>query len=129
MKIGNERLLKLATHLESGKLGHEVFDFEQWNDAQGPRCGTCGCAIGECPIAFPDEWGFDAFGVPELIGEKWGARNGSRIFFELTEDQMEHLFLPESQMPHLFGGVDLNGLATAAQVAANIRAFVEKRQG
>lgn len=62
--IHKNRLLKLAAHLEKGKLGHKVFAFAYINaNARGLElkrngCGTMGCAIGECPIAFPNDWRF-----------------------------------------------------------------------
>ena len=48
--MNRERLLRLADHLDHGKLGHEEFDFKQYNDTTESMCGTAGCAIGECPI-------------------------------------------------------------------------------
>lgn len=47
-KFRKDRLLKIAEHLEAGKLGHKKFDFRYFNngakDARG--CGTSGCAVG-----------------------------------------------------------------------------------
>ncbi len=128
MNLGNERLLKLATHLESGKLGHEVFDFSEYNNTQKPECGTSGCALGECPIAFPDDWEFDSCGIP-VTPESQGPMSSSMDFFNLTKEQHEHLFIPNKQCVSEYGGNYLDETATAAQVAANIRAFVEKREG
>ena len=52
---GKERLLKLAEHLESGKLKHERFDFSTISNVVN-GCFTNGCAIGELPIVFPEAW-------------------------------------------------------------------------
>ena len=59
-----EKLTTLANHLLHGKLGHEKFDFSNFNFTPhkmliSNECGTLGCALGECPIIWPDEWTFD----------------------------------------------------------------------
>lgn len=137
-----ERLLKLADHLENGKLGHKKFDFSAYHaDEFGhyykepENCGHLGCAIGECPVVFPEDWGFgldcgldyvplllngEGFGDPEL---------SSMNFFGLTWEEHMHLFNPCAQDTDAYGGVDLAGDATKEQVASNIRAFVAKKQG
>lgn len=50
--MNKRRLLKLATHLETGKLGHRHFYFGAYNlgAVTANKCGTSGCAIGELPI-------------------------------------------------------------------------------
>jgi len=68
-KFEHDLLLKLADHLESGKLGHPTFDFTTFNSTlrydMSPRkpvvpgCGTNGCAIGELPVLFPKLWKFN----------------------------------------------------------------------
>jgi len=60
-----DRLLILADHLLYGSLGHKVFDFNTYNTYDNPfekplegvprGCGTHGCAIGECPVIWPEE--------------------------------------------------------------------------
>ncbi len=127
MNIGNERLLKLATHLESGKLGHEVFDFSEYNNVCKPICGTAGCAIGECPIVFPDEWKFSLSGLP--LFNDYGPRGGAKSFFEINDEEADCLFFPMSPDAIRRTSSILPMDATAAQVAANIRAFVERRTG
>lgn len=122
-----ERLTKLAEHLETGKLGHKIFDFSTYNanrngdDMGTARCGTAGCAIGECPIVFPDEWKFDKLGGIVL-------RSGDdhTVFFDITDEQYDHLFLPNDQDCETYGGEELGKDATRYQVAANIRAFIER---
>lgn len=133
-----ERLIKLADHLESGKLGHAEFDFGIINsgpdgtDAIDPTvCGTLGCAMGELPILFPDVFMFIS---------KYGAsvvcrRNNSSgrwhqdvcEFFDIDGNEQNHLFYPHGQDCLYYGGIPLNGGATAEQVASNIRAFVAKK--
>ncbi len=123
-----ERLLKLADHLENGKLGHEVFDFGQYNagDMNKNGCGTNGCAIGECPIVFPEDWEFRGL-VPKLIAmPTWDATDSGQFYFDITLDQYKHLFIPECQIEE-YGGIELYENATKEQVAANIREFVKRK--
>lgn len=97
-----ERLKKLANHLLTGKLGHKNFTLESWNfdfghHGPGPYCGTSGCAIGECPIIFPEDWRYDIVGDPTLIeryyGNPWDA---STVYFDLSKSENEYLFCIQS---------------------------------
>lgn len=122
------RLLKLADHLETGKRGHKTFDFSVL--FRQARCGTAGCAIGECPWVFPDEWHLarvDWGGVkydPELRensnGDGW---EDAIQFFGISERVADSLFMP-GECPR-FNGVRLGDDATPVAVAANIRAYVD----
>ncbi len=139
--MNKERLLKLADHLEHGKLGHKVFDFGVINEFRekevvkgggftGSACRTVGCALGECPIVWPDEWEFNGPFV-NLKGSDACSFQSARLFFELGEDfefAEYHLFFSDSQEQR-YGGEFLHRNATKEQVAANIRAFVEKCGG
>lgn len=135
--IHRKRLLKLAAHLEKGKLGHEKFNFRIWNgDSYGLQlrvngCGTEGC--GECPFIF-DDWTWSD-GYPRLKGSKPeefscdGTRKDIVRFFAITHRQADHLFCPTgtgnaNQKPERYGGKILYRDATPKQVARNIRAFV-----
>lgn len=125
--MNKERLEKLATHLESGKLGHEKFDFNRWNadkdgDSPARECGYAGCAIGECPIVFAEDWEF--FYKPRLKASFSGPLSCARRFFSISDEAANHLFLPDSQDCPRYGGHILGIAATPAQVAANIRAFI-----
>lgn len=62
--IRTDRLRQLADHLLNGKLGHQIFNFAFYNDRFINKCGTSGCAIGECPIVFPDDWIWTEDGDP-----------------------------------------------------------------
>ncbi len=130
-QIHIDRLLKLADHLEHGQLGHTVFDFDNYNvdkvgainkAHQEPSCGYAGCAIGECPIVFPDDWCFNQQGWPVTL--KHTTRYAIQIFFDISECESGHLFMPKSQYPMNYGGQRLTEKATKEEVAANIRAFV-----
>jgi len=133
------RLLKLAEHLERGKLGHSVFDFDVMCVQR--KCGTAGCAIGECPWAFPDEWELVEIysswdnGPPLLdpqlkrdsLGDGW---DDAKEFFGLTDEQARSLFMPDHAEGDFgsyrrYNGIRLGKDATPKQVAANIRAFVD----
>jgi hypothetical protein len=120
-----ERLLWLARHLRSGRLGHENFDYKEIN-AGGTyenMCGTRGCALGELPIAFPDKWKF-VRGLdhlkhyhPRLINSsRWSLYSDAKAFFELDEKQLDYLFYPFANT--------LGDDATADQVANLIEKFV-----
>ncbi len=138
------RLLKLAKHLEKGKLGHKKFDFQVINQPRGNNnlipsstcgvkpysCGYAGCAMGECPVAFPRQWLFDAAARPRLrVGSDQEAGvptfADACAFFGLDTAAGVHLFEPNAQYTEMFGGRRLGPRATKRQVAANIRAFVK----
>lgn len=122
--MNRERLEKLAAHLETGQLGHAVFDFSVFNDAPS-RCGTNGCAIGELPIVFPDDWVFSKSGVPALSDGSASACSACRIwenvegYFEISGGQSDLLFLSGS--PPL-----LPRTATRNHVAARIRELLAR---
>lgn len=130
--MNKERLLQLAEHLEKGQLGHKYFSFSVWNsddweDGADTKCGTTGCAIGECPFIWPDDWKFDTDGEPVLTG-KIGVHDSVLDWFNLSVPEARHLFIPDAQSEILYGGRNLTGDATKYEVAANIRAFIEKKE-
>lgn len=148
LSLGDTRLLKLAEHLENGKLGHEIFDFRVFNkdvekyddegreffDYVSPKayfCGTNGCAIGECVTVFPDKWTFNYVSEPVLLGDypRFGLLHDSLAsamqFFDLNPLEVHHLFIP--CMQKLRWGMYLDSDATKEDVARNIRRFVELR--
>jgi hypothetical protein len=107
--MNKERLLKLADHLEFGVLGHSIFDFSYLNLGKvNPKnlCATNGCAIGECPIAFPEDWEFRQIWqgtepLPILKGIKLDIDSNASLafksaqeFFDLTIGESDILFLP-----------------------------------
>ena len=132
-----DRLLKLADHLENGVLGHKEFSFRFIN--KGPfkdnGCGIMGCAIGECPIVFPDEWKFQEIGYNTfrpICGGLLNPSTSAQLFFDLNYLDVRVLFYPhfiEVYEQYLKNNntklVRLEVDATKEQVAANIRKFVE----
>lgn len=125
-----ERLERIATHLEAGRPnGHPVFDFSTFNTPAGPACGSHGCAIGECPIVWPDEWMFSPHLGP-VLRDKYGRKTimeSTMAWFALTEHEAYHLFFPDQQDQHLYGGEWLRCDALAIEVAANIRIFISNK--
>ncbi len=111
--IQRKRLEKLERHLRSGKLFHERFVLMTWNAGPGAGngCGTEGCAIGECPGLFPEDWywqegmrdatpmlrkatgAFGVYGVFGAVFDFFGAppelfRSGSRLPHRATRFQV-----------------------------------------
>ncbi len=128
--MNEARLRKLADHLESGKLGHAIFRYSEYNDVDAPKCGTAGCAIGECPIAFPEHWSFSPHGYPVLskvleLGLNPSCLYSGAEFFDL--DSGEFFFLFDPTAPISRGGSPLPPEATAQQVAEHIRKFVSHK--
>jgi len=137
--MNKERLLQLAAHLEVGLLGHAVFNFSVYNgngnspllglaDERLKSCGTNGCAIGECPIIWPEAWHFGVRGVTLALESDKDTEEGGCHWFGLSINQYEHLFAPYSQEPFTYGGEFLDGNATKEEVASNIRSFVVKME-
>jgi hypothetical protein len=125
LPIGLQRLLRLAAHLEGGQLGHATFDFNNWHIGGSlGTCGTSGCAIGECPFVWPNDWCFENE-FPKLQNQpEHGAMTSAETWFSLSYDEARHLFIPGRQDPEQFGGEHLEETATKEQVASNIREFV-----
>ncbi len=126
-----ERLLKLAKHLESGKLGHKNFDFTVINAGmtQPNLCGTNGCACGELPIVFPKTFEFYQEGEVNLKDGSLGDwEMDVRKFFDIQDDELNHLFIPNCQDTKRYCGNALGNKATPKEVAKNIREFVKAKR-
>ena len=139
-KLHLKRLLKLSDHLIDGKLAHEKFDFGEYSSAfeyededeilKELKCGTSGCAIGECPQLFPKYWEWVRETIqfmPKLKDSKCDEMESGMKFFSINEREYRHLFLPVDQSPGEFGGEQLGFSATKEQVASNIEIFVERK--
>src|SRR5687767_12693977 len=103
-----DRLEKLATHLEKGKLGHKKFNLEAYSlaPAGSPTCGSAGCALGECPTLFPRQWAFSnvyefysggQYREPSLRAGVECPFLSAEQFFGLRQDEVSHLFFSDSQ--------------------------------
>ena len=131
----------MAAHLEFGELGHKKFDFNRYNaNMSGSimlispafKCGTNGCAIGECPIVFPEDgWKFEFNGEPSYQGSIYQMTCASK-FFEIDYEEAAFLFMPYSDRKSRYK-IRMDGRtiyqlsyrATRYQVAERIKLFVE----
>lgn len=126
-----DRLEKLSAHLHSGKLGLDYFDFSKVFKRR-IMCGTSGCMAGELPYAFPEDWRLDSRACMVLLRDSYGndVEHGLcpslKRFFELSEEEMSHLFFPEDQDTELYGGEDLHGQASLSDVLFNLDVFIKK---
>ena len=114
--IHKRRFLKLASFLE--KLRKNKFYYgtlvNKWDNKM--ECGSVCCAIGWLPAVFPSLWSW--------ANGTLGTGEGLREFFGINHTQECGLFLPNHQ--HLIGETMLGHDATAKEVAAMIRRFVER---
>lgn len=128
-----DRLKQLADHLLHGKLAHKRFDFRFINAIEEDtdekykknKCGTMGCAIGECPAIWPENWSWKLQGVMLDGVLEWELASAEK-WFGIDTQMAEHLFLEDHQHPELYGGKHLGGNARKSSVAKNILAFIEK---
>lgn len=113
-------------------------------------CGTAGCALGELPGAWPDEFSFDPQSgriidltqPPHMRDtDRWGTRGTYVLacqWFWLQTWMFNLLFLPGAECVSYYGGMDpiersvvasgvrrLDRDATAEEVANNILKFCE----
>jgi len=112
------RLTALADRLESRVTLHVgKFKYNTW--FRKNKCGTAGCAAGEACLMWPDQFGplIEYCGVDESAVKEW--------FGLSTQSEFNHLFVPNNQLPKLYGGRSLSSKATRQEVAAQIRAFLE----
>jgi hypothetical protein len=137
--VEESRLLSFANHLEYGKPAHDVFDFMRISVKR--PCGTAGCAMGELPACFPDQFKFtdwmvdncDLLRVPvpvdHAVKHDWrhmyvmDSEDAIEKFFGLTRYERRHLF-GFDQNTAWYGGHRLGRETTAYQVALQIREFV-----
>ncbi len=123
--MNTELLLELADHLEFGKLGHKKFDFSTYNDTTSRKCGTAGCALGECPILFPYDWTWGMSGNPFLVfGSKVSPHHDAQRFFDINCAECDFLFHPDMTIQYKICPLPAN--ATRLQVALHIRKFVRE---
>lgn len=137
-KLYKDRLLKLAEHLEKGILGHKEFDFStvSFGKLQPTKgCGTNGCAIGELPIVFPEDFYYKPsecnLGLsdelrtynPLLIkGSYTDSFSDAEKYFNLNSTESGGLFTSDFDPP--WNKTKLNFEATRYEVAQGIRNFI-----
>jgi hypothetical protein len=116
------RLLELATHLESGQLG-ATFNFGVFY--QPLPCGAMACALGECLTVWPYQWGLNG-NLPTLKGTRLlSPLQAAREWFELDIEQARYLFLPSD--PATGNNSGMPATATRERVARHIRNFAEQQ--
>lgn len=116
-----DRLLRLAEHLEGGKLGHIRFNYAITHS----YCGIVGCAMGELPYIWPDEFKF--------LDGYMSVFNKKRLDLNFVEAQCEFFGISDYERNYLFfpmmNGNTLRGSASKEEVAAHIRSFVASKLG
>jgi len=124
-----DRLRDLEAHLREGTLLHDEFDFSTVNGNASFKCGTSGCAIGELPF-FAEKWGEDIkFGDYDIqVGRHSSVSAVCDRLFGISRNEVQHLFMPDSQDTAAYGGRKLDNKATRYDVADNIAAFIEKME-
>lgn len=119
------RLLRLARHLGKNHLNEVLY-----SKAKNYSSKKAGCAIEhfdwaleELPKLEPRKWCND-MGHPRLIAhDQLNALTGAAIFFNLTGDELFHLFVPGYQDPALMG-IALGEKATPSDLVSNIYEFI-----
>lgn len=116
--MNKQRLQQIHDHMLSNKRRHKVFNYGTYDS----ECGTVGCIIGECPILWPSDWEFDPWHNPEIRHPEFIINNhGSPVindimeWFEITEDEANHLFYPSNNLPET---------ATLKEVCTNLQSFI-----
>ena len=141
----SDRLLVLAAHLKSDRRGHKIFDFGCYSvgvrDPKRNLCGSAGCALGELPVVWPDDWYFGPCSVEG--GSNYSVRlkprgldiynsmyvnEGACKWFELSEDELFALFYADHELKEDSPIEVLTANATAEQVADRFIAFVKWRE-
>lgn len=110
--IHAQRLLKLADHLDYGKLGLK-FHFESYRVQTS--CGTAGCALGDCRTVFGKDFNEDDFGRAVVRAIE---------FFGITFNETMRLFAPWN-LHNETSKINVN--STKEEVASHIRSFVERK--
>ncbi len=119
--IQTARLRTLSEKLRTVKP--EAFDICDVVDGAPEKigCGSTACAIGHCPIFFPDEWEYLLIGdyftalLKDDDGDDW--MNAAMKFFGLSRDSASELFLPS-------GYLDLDERPNASDISDAIDAFL-----
>lgn len=145
--MNKERLLKIANHLSYGNLAHDVFSFITYNDSLGGRyknngCGTHGCAIGELPKIFPEDFAFVSgkYRNAPLLLESQDITEHDKIvsirkYLDLNKNEYEMLFIPyKHKQIEAFNNkykanlIKLDEDATRYEVSGNIRKFIKTKE-
>lgn len=123
------RLIRLAEHLESGKLGHTYFSATSISKGKRKKngCGRCGNHAGEIPFLHPEEWEWDDMGELDFepfLKNSNDCEESLQQWFGLDLPMLHHLFFSGWQIPGYYGGQEITKDTTADEIANLIREFV-----
>ncbi len=136
MKPDVQKLLHLADELdgvrrENFHFGHVVVGSEPPRSA--PDCDTIACALGWCGVFFPEVFSYKKNDRGHIalyfndvdVSRNWHLSQGIADFFGLSLTEFNGLFFPKCQ--YMVGEAQLERYASASEVAAMIRSFVDKQ--
>ncbi|MGB3948543.1 MAG: hypothetical protein WBM13_11205 [Bacteroidia bacterium] len=119
------RLLRLGRHLGQKHLTQVLYE-----NPKSYSSGKAGCAVehfdwalAELPRLEPRKWCNDKGQPCLLTHERLSALTGAAVFFNLTGDELFHLFVPGYQDP-IYKGIPLGENATPSDLAHNIYEFI-----
>ena len=122
--MNKERLVKIAEHLESGKLGADKFDYSSYGYKSD--CGSAACAIGEFATIFPMDWynevskNRNGFGVYQLYPTMYRSDLG------IDSCIIKYLGISQSEVDFIF--YDQPESSTASDIAKVIREFIKSKE-
>lgn len=116
-----ERLNTLLRYCLDNRNRLKNFDFSTYRK---------GCILNQTPKAFPEFCIYDTQGLPRLRNTDYVLEGIEFVyldfmeFFELDPDQFRHLFMPNGQLCHRFGGLPLKETCTINEVLYNLHVFI-----
>lgn len=129
------RLLVLYEHFALGQL-HENYAWYQvyWNNnkpilvigKRGAYRDTLPFVIGEISYLFSEWLRIDNEVTLYKPKPKLSENKALQHFFGLGEKEFEHLFVPNAQSVHIYGGEQLHVLSAPQHVAYNIMIFLRR---
>lgn len=120
------RLLRLARHLGKNHLNEVLFRKPKEYSSKKAGCSIehFDWALAELPKLEREKWRNDEDGHPYLTSSsKLNALAGAAVFFNLSGDELFHLFVPGYQDP-AFMGVPLGENATPNELVNNLYEFI-----
>ena len=126
----NRHILEKLMTLKQEESKHSAFNFCTFKKEL--ECGTAGCLAGNLPFIVPEEWEFyfdntidnDGYYIKLVKNSTSDETKDLVKYFDLSRDEIDHLFFPYCQEPYKYGGHNLNSEATLEEVQNNIREFL-----
>lgn len=133
MKTSNmylNRLLRLARHLGKNHLNEVLY-----KKTTKYTCNKAGCNIEHFDWALAalaktdsQKWNYNDDGQLYFVSHgQLNALTSAAIYFNLTADELFHLFVPGYQEP-IYKGISLGDNATPSDVANNIYQFISLKE-